>query len=1138
GAEPEAVYVNSLWVTAGSTLDLGNLKLYARSITIESGAVVKGTYLQLPGGGSLPWEVPTAGTIDVTQPQHEWTFEGHAGGRFSLFVNPGSGVAPGPIAPLLNWARVRLFDSSGTLLATASSPTSGALASITDYVFPADGVYRAIVDAARNQPASTGNYLILARDTTPNRRVTNVVITSSQVQGIGYGNAIEFTVQVTPQASGTPAVTGAIQFQIDGANFGSAIPLFGGVAKQTVPLLNAGTHSISAIFTSDNGSFDTKTTTFTQVVSPVLLQVRATDLTRVAGSQLSLSAAYSGFISGEDARVLRGEPVFGVDALAQNTVGVYPISIARGSLAADNYAFQFVSGTMQVTAAPPARLEILSGANQSVIAQRALPVDFRIRVVDQFNNPVPGIQVTFAAPASGPSGSFAGGLSSVTVTTSDTGEAIAPKFTTNDIAGQYAITVTVGAIVTTFAVTNLAPGAPLELELNSTAMSEHAGVVSVTLRRNTVSTSALVVNLLSSNPSLVQVPASVSFPANVDTINFNITIVDDAIAQGDQAVTISCQAASLPESQASLTIVDDEIAALALQLDAATIQEGALISGTLARNTPTDSDLVVHLSSDRSALLSLPATVVIPAGQRSVRFDAQAVDDFFAGGLQSLGLTADARGLKSSTTALSISDNDAPAVQLQLVTGNAISENRGSATLRISRNTDTAQALAVQLRNSLPADLNVPATVTLPAGAAFADVLLSAVDNQLSTADRIATIDASSAGYQSASVALTIQEDDAPALSLVLDSSAISEKQGSTVATLTRNTSTASSLKVELGTDAVGRIFFPATVTIPAGAKDAHFVIASIDDQLLQGTQLATLTARHDAFADAVAQLSIEDDESLSISVKDLVVSEQGGSSTVRIVRNNSNIENPLTVSLASSGSAQVVVPPTVVIPAGEASISVVVTAVDDDALDGLRNAEIIASSAGYQSAAVSLAVSDYETLSVSAADPTIAESGGRTSVTITRSNLADMTSDLTVALSCSSPTQIVLPQSVVIPAGASSVSVDLVAVDNSVYAGDRKLTLTATATGYAAVPGTVTILEDEPAHVWLNAASPLDVNEDGHVTPLDVLLIINMINTSSSSLLGPVRQGPFVDCNGDDYVTGLDALLVINYLNTHLSGE
>ncbi len=72
----------------------------------------------------------------------------------------------------------------------------------------------------------------------------------------------------------------------------------------------------------------------------------------------------------------------------------------------------------------------------------------------------------------------------------------------------------------------------------------------------------------------------------------------------------------------------------------------------------------------------------------------------------------------------------------------------------------------------------------------------------------------------------------------------------------------------------------------------------------------------------------------------------------------------------------------------------------------------------------------------------------------------------------------------------------------------------------------------------WQNLQSPFDVNDDGIISPLDVLLIINMLNGEGSGRLSRPstltrRPAPFVDTNGDEFVSPIDVLLVINYLNS-----
>jgi hypothetical protein len=71
----------------------------------------------------------------------------------------------------------------------------------------------------------------------------------------------------------------------------------------------------------------------------------------------------------------------------------------------------------------------------------------------------------------------------------------------------------------------------------------------------------------------------------------------------------------------------------------------------------------------------------------------------------------------------------------------------------------------------------------------------------------------------------------------------------------------------------------------------------------------------------------------------------------------------------------------------------------------------------------------------------------------------------------------------------------------------------------------------------WRNPSNPHDVNNDGFVSPIDALLIINDLNFRGPRRLPnppipPFVPPPYLDASGDNYVSPIDALLIINYLN------
>ncbi len=79
-----------------------------------------------------------------------------------------------------------------------------------------------------------------------------------------------------------------------------------------------------------------------------------------------------------------------------------------------------------------------------------------------------------------------------------------------------------------------------------------------------------------------------------------------------------------------------------------------------------------------------------------------------------------------------------------------------------------------------------------------------------------------------------------------------------------------------------------------------------------------------------------------------------------------------------------------------------------------------------------------------------------------------------------------------------------------------------------------VVIRKPDTASDWQNPHNPLDSNGDGHVSPLDALIIINTLNEEGTRPLLAMAAVPpkWYDVDGDGFVSPIDVLLIINRLN------
>lgn len=78
----------------------------------------------------------------------------------------------------------------------------------------------------------------------------------------------------------------------------------------------------------------------------------------------------------------------------------------------------------------------------------------------------------------------------------------------------------------------------------------------------------------------------------------------------------------------------------------------------------------------------------------------------------------------------------------------------------------------------------------------------------------------------------------------------------------------------------------------------------------------------------------------------------------------------------------------------------------------------------------------------------------------------------------------------------------------------------------------------------WQNPAGNLDVNDDGFVSPIDALILVNYLNDANNETFLPESgvtpqpgSGPYLDPNGDESISPIDVLMVINFLNNNSGG-
>lgn len=194
-------------------------------------------------------------------------------------------------------------------------------------------------------------------------------------------------------------------------------------------------------------------------------------------------------------------------------------------------------------------------------------------------------------------------------------------------------------------------------------------------------------------------------------------------------------------------------------------------------------------------------------------------------------------------------------------------------------------------------------------------------------------------------------------------------------------------------------------------------------------------------------------------------------------IRRSGPLTEPLTVALSTDRPGDVAVPAMVTIPADSRLTTFNVKPVDNAVVDGTRVARIFATAASCRTAALDLTVLDNEVprLTLTLDRTNVREGDGVIRVTVTRELVTH--EDLVVYLSNTSSGRCSYPSSVVIPAGAASVTFEIAVPDNDTAQATMDLTLRASASGHAAGAATYMVEDDDVPGVTL-ALTPEVVSE------------------------------------------------------------
>ncbi len=417
----------------------------------------------------------------------------------------------------------------------------------------------------------------------------------------------------------------------------------------------------------------------------------------------------------------------------------------------------------------------------------------------------------------------------------------------------------------------------------------------LTVSLNAQQSSPTIVTLTVDQPTLLQIPPTVTVQPNQTQASFTVT----ALATGTATITATLGTTT---KQATVTVIPQPPSVVSLLPSPLPVVQGATGTLTLTINAAQQTDTVVPLTNSAPSLIDVPASATVPAGLTSVAIPVAGLS------VGTATVTATLNGTAIATVQVAPPPVTITALGPVPSTPSPLTLAKGrTGVLRVTVNRVPLDPTVVGLSNSGTSLVTVPPTVTVPAGALFADFPVTTQNE--GTATITASLNSSTATAQ---VVVTAPEVDALTLSPLTPTVFATEPVQFTVtATMTDGTTqplttgvTWISTNTTIATiDSTG-----LATTLTAGTTTIKAATTNSLGPVTGDTLLTVQPAPALALTPVSGTLAVG--QSLNLVVTSAAPAGQTG----------------LTVNLVPAGTGTVTMVPTTIIPANGTTNSVVIT--------------------------------------------------------------------------------------------------------------------------------------------------------------------------------------------------------------------
>ncbi|BCN92322.1 hypothetical protein THMIRHAM_01070 [Thiomicrorhabdus immobilis] len=496
--------------------------------------------------------------------------------------------------------------------------------------------------------------------------------------------------------------------------------------------------------------------------------------------------------------------------------------------------------------------------------------------------------------------SFAPGELTKTITVPVTDDFIAEGSETLDVILSNPVNATIGdgtglGIISDEPVPGTADTITVSLSGDTTVTEGGTANYTVTLSETAITAMDVVVvtgHVTTDNGDLVPTTMTVTVPAGSDHVDFSVSNIDDAYAEGDESYTVTLSGVTtgggfeavnvnktpvetvIKDNTIPNTEVDDEVINITLTGDAS-VAEGGTATYTVTLDQPAATAMQVevqtgHITTDNGDLVPTTMMVTIPAGVSSANFTVSNNEDTTAEGNEdyqvaltgnnTVGGGFETININTAPVETTIVDNDVLSISINDVT---VNEDAGTMTFTVSLSTDSTTDVtfdyasadngsalagsdytAVSGSGVITAG-NTSTTITVPITDDYiAENPETFLMNLSNISPSVVVADAQGVG--------TITDEATPGsedtITVSIDGTAIVAEGETASYTVTTDKPVVTDMTVDVAYNYISAetgdiVEGIATVTIPAGSStSAPFNVATVDDAYLEGDEVFNVT--------------------------------------------------------------------------------------------------------------------------------------------------------------------------------------------------------------------------------------------------------------------------------------------------------